>query len=206
MIRKRSLKKAGICLAIIAVAPAVLLFFAPYLLWRSSLNVPVTLTPGVFNSPEVRTDVSSQYDLILVADRQQTGPSFDRELCLMGFAPGVDCRDIKQTVTFDWRVVSENGEVIKAGTYIPEGMSGSQIIFGEFQGRLFGRQSLVLNIRQDAGELNRLHPRLRVDAVSDYQLALPDWLIYSLVWAVIVGVAAIVAFVVGSRRDRKIGE
>ena len=140
------------------------------------LIYPVVLKPGIIESPYFRTDLNGTYLLSLVFD---TMPDLRREDCLIGddFPTG-SCKGVERTLYFGWKVVRDSAQIIGSGQYDHAWSSGSGDVeagIGEFEGRRGGRQRIVLNVTQDASELNAAHPRLQVEAHGRYW---EKWIIY----------------------------
>jgi hypothetical protein len=140
------------------------------------LTFPVVLKPGIIESPYFRTDLNGTYLLSLVFD---TMPDLRREDCLIGddFPKG-SCKSVQRILYFRWRVVRGSAQIIGSGQYDHAWSSGSGDVeagIGGFEGRRGGWQKFVLNVAQDASELNAAHPRLQVAAHGSYW---EKWIIY----------------------------
>ena len=98
-----------------------------------------------------------------------------------------DCDAEKQTVDFDWKIVSGQGQLLGSGRYEPIEYSGTGIGFAEFSSHPFARQRVILQIHRDGELLNNYHLRLKLESRSDFPLAFPYSLVEALVWAVVVG-------------------
>ncbi len=133
------------------------------------LTYPIVLKPGITESPYFRTDLNGTYLLSLVFD---TMPDLRREDCLIGddFPTG-SCKGVERTLYFGWKVVRGSAQIIQSGQYDHAWSSGSGDVeagIGGFEGRRGGWQKIVLNVTQDASELNAAHPRLQVEAHWSY--------------------------------------
>jgi hypothetical protein len=179
--------KIGIGLLIVALGPFALAEYLGHAHNWTPVNVPVALKPGEFRSPEFKTDLDGRYLVSLAVD-QLRGADPTKEQCMMGVGSKWDCDDVKWTLQFDWQIIADNGAVIRSGVYEPINISGTKMGFVEFQGHRNSRQSVILEIQKDAGDLNNHHPRLVVEAGPESWEALPYLNFFSLIWAVAVGV------------------
>jgi hypothetical protein len=179
--------KIGIGLLIVALGPFALAEYLGHAHNWTPVNVPVALKPGEFRSPEFKTDLDGRYLVSLAVD-QLRGADLTKEQCMMGVGSKWDCDDVKWTLQFDWQIIADNGAVIRSGVYEPINISGTKMGFVEFQGHRNSRQSVILEIQKDAGDLNNHHPRLVVEAGPESWEALPYLNFFSLIWAVAVGV------------------
>jgi hypothetical protein len=186
--------KIGIGIVAIAIAPYL---YAAGLIYSHDwepLRAPLKLTPGNFQSPEFKTE-NRRYLAALVFDQQ---PDFRWEQCMMGVIPSSnECGAIASTLGFDWRIVSNNGVLLKSGSYncIMYGGTDSGIgaYFAEFQGKRGARQRIVLDIKRDGGKLNIVHPRVVVEPGGEYSEGIPELVYYSLFWAKTVGPLGLVS-------------
>jgi hypothetical protein len=175
------LRKIGIGMILVGIGP---LIYSKYLEHSHDwvpLKVPVVLTPGEFRSSEFTTDLDGRYLIILAFDLQ---PDLLREQCLMGISWSYSRCNVNKALAFDWRVISGDGEVIRSGSYEPRSVSGSEVTFGDFPGKRKARFRAILEIKQDAGELNAARPKVIVQAGPENWEALPDLRSYSVVWAI----------------------
>ena len=182
--------KIGIGLILVGIGPLICVEYLGHAHNWGPLNVPVLLKPGEFRSPEFKTDLDGRYVVSIAADQLRGRDLWD-ELCMMGVVlPLLDCGSVKRTLQFDWQIISDRGAVIGAGSYEPAGGTGAEMDFAEFQGHRNSRLSMVLKVHQDAGELNRHHPRLKVEAGGDEENfeGLAFLFFYSLVWGGVFGV------------------
>lgn len=186
--------KIGLVVFLIAVSP---LLYAEYMLHSHNwdpLKAPLMLSPGNFQSPEFTTDLDGIYVVSLVFDET---PDTIRERCLIGEELSKDsCKDISQTLSFDWTVIGTVGRIQNGGHFKIYGMTGGkdeiEPVLGTFEAKRGGHQKIVLNILSDAGELNALHPRLKVEAGSGYwkkwvilgQMALLFALVAGFLWTI----------------------
>jgi hypothetical protein len=194
---KKSLLSIGIGLVLVGIGPFIAVEYEEHAHNWTPLDVQVILKPGEFRSPEFKTDLDGRYLLSLATD-QLSGPDLKREQCLMGVLlprTVLNCDEVEKSVEFDWQVLSDKGNTIKMGSYVPLSISSSEITFGEFIGRRNIRQNLILRIQRDAGDLNSHHPRLIVEAGPEIGEALPYLQLFSLLWAGVVGVLGFVIFV-----------
>lgn len=162
--------KIGLLVCLVAVSP---LLYTEYILHSHNwdpLKTPLILSPGMFQSPEFKTDLDGIYVVSLVFDEM---PDTNREHCLIGWELSKDsCKDISQRLDFDWKVIGDVGRIQNGGHFKIYGMTGGkdeiEPMLGTFEAKRGGHQKIVLNILSDAGELNALHPRLKVEAGSGY--------------------------------------
>ena len=171
------------------VAPLVAVMLVGLMASFTPLDTPVQLRAGVFQSPEFWTYTEDPYFVMLEAD-EVPGPDLDSVHCLMA-AQAVaklyrNCDGEKQTVDFDWKIVSGQGRLLASGRYEPIEYSGTGIGFAEFQAHPFARQRVILEIHQDGGRLNNYGLRLKLESRSDLGLAFPYLILMSLIFAVVV--------------------
>jgi hypothetical protein len=156
--------KAGIGLIALGIAPYLYAVGLIYSHDWEPLRAPGSLVPGNFQSPKFKTDRNGRYLVSLAFDQQRNTSNF-WEYCMMGAIPSTseECGGITQTLDFDWRIVSKDGQVLQNGSYISLGYGGVGggigTGFAIFQGKRGGRQHVVLEIKRDAGKLNTIHPR-----------------------------------------------
>lgn len=192
----RSVKKIGLALILVGISP---LLYAEYKIHQHNwdpLITPVILKPGLFESPEFSTDLDGTYDIWLAFDPMK---DIGREECLIGWDYQSSCKDrnITPSLNFSWVV---NGDVKHAeseGTFkIQSIRTGPETGLGSFDAKRGGHQRIILNIFSDAGELNLVHPRLKVEAATAYW---EKWVIFgqmAWVFAFFVGVpSSILMFV-----------
>jgi hypothetical protein len=182
-------KKVGVGIITAGVAPLVAVMLVGLMASFTPLDTPVQLRAGVFQSPEFWTYTEDPYFVMLEAD-EVPGPDLDSVHCLMA-AQAVaklyrNCDGEKQTVDFDWKIVSGQGRLLASGRYEPIEYSGTGIGFAEFQAHPFARQRVILEIHQDGGRLNNYGLRLKLESRSDLGLAFPYLILMSLIFAVVV--------------------
>lgn len=162
--------KIGLVWFLVAISP---LLYTEYMLHSHNwdpLKTPLILSPGEFQSPEFITDLDGTYVVSLIFGEMK---DTNREHCLIGEELSKDsCKDISQTLDFDWTVIGDVGRIQNGGHFkiygMTEGKDEVGPMLGTFEAKRGGRQKIVLNILSDAGELNAVHPRLRVEAGSGY--------------------------------------
>ena len=183
--------KIGFSLILVGLAPFIVVELMAHAHNWTPVDAPVVLKPGEFRSPEFKIDLDGRYVVSLAAD-QLSGDDLTKEHCMMEVGSKWDCHDVKWTLQFDCQIISEKRVVIESGVYEPIGMVGTKTVFAEFQGHGNSRQSVILEIQKDAGDLNNHHPRLVVEAGAETWELLPYLYEPSLLWAGVVGVLGIV--------------
>jgi hypothetical protein len=195
--------KIGIGLILLGIVPFIFVEFRVHAHNWTPLDMPIVLKPSEIHSTELTADVDGRYLVSLALD-QLRGPDLTKEQCMMGVGSRWECGETKQTVEFDWRIISNGGTVIGNGTYEPGSISGAKIGFAEFQSRRGTRQQVVLKVQRDADEVNRRHPRLVVETAPEAweELVYLDY--FSRIWAGIAGVLGLLLILVpGSSRATK---
>jgi hypothetical protein len=182
-------RKVGGGIIAVGVTPLLGVMLVGLMASFTPLDTPVQLKAGVFQSPEFWTYTEDPYFVMLEAD-EVPGPDLDSVHCLMA-AQAVaklyrNCDGEKQTVDFDWKIVSGQGRLLASGRYEPIEYSGTGIGFAEFQAHPFARQRVILEIHQDGGRLNNYGLRLKLESRSDIGLAIPYLILMSLIFAVVV--------------------
>lgn len=155
----------GLCILVVGALPYL------YALVRyrqhnwTPLVYPVVLKPGIIKSPYFVTDLNGTYMISLVFDNI---PDEKKENCLQGMdLPKGSCEGIQRTLFFSWAVEADPSRIVESGGYPGDWSMGSED-FGRFEGIRGRRQRILLNVFEDAGELNTAHPRLRVEAHWSY--------------------------------------
>ncbi len=166
----------GACIFIAGALPYLYTVFRYKQHNWAPLTYPIVLKPGIIESPYFRSDLNGTYLLSLVLD---TMPDLRREDCLIGddFPTG-SCKGVQRILYFRWKVVRSSAQIIQSGQYDHAWSSGSGDVeagIGGFEGRRGGWQKIVLNVTQNASELNATHPRLQVEAHGRYW---EKWIIY----------------------------
>ena len=142
------------------------------------LTYPIVLKPGITESPYFRTDLNGTYLLSLVFD---TMPDLkERRLLRSGMIfRRAHVKALNELYTLGGKLVRGSAQIIQSGQYDHAWSSGSGDVeagIGGFEGRRGGWQKIVLNVTQDASELNAAHPRLQVEA--HWKLLGKSWIIY----------------------------
>jgi hypothetical protein len=191
--------KAGIGVIALGIAPYLYALGLIYSHDWEPLRAPVSLVPGNFQSPEFKTDRNGRYLVNLAFDQKQDFPDF-WEQCMIGETSLNQCYGITQTLEFNWRIVSNGGQVLQNGSYQLLGSGGVDggigTTFAIFQGKRRARQHVVLEIKRDAGKLNTVHPRVVVEPGGEYFEGIPELVGYSLFWAKTVGSLGLICVVV----------
>ena len=179
-------RKIGIGITLLGLAPLVYAMSLSHSHNWKPLEREIKLVPGRVQSPEFETDLNGRYVISLVFDALPS--QLQKERCEIGIPSSQDeCEGISRTLHFAWQVVSSEGENIRSGSYVPSSFSGFETNFAQFQAKRRGRQSVILTIQRDGGDLNAARPRLVVEAGPEYWETIPDLYGFSLFWAKTVG-------------------
>jgi hypothetical protein len=93
------------------------------------LSVPITLKTGQNTSPSFRTYLSGDYQV---------------ELTWMRGFP-----DPEAYLDLDWKIVDDNGAVIKQGTYSGKLRGANDVILGYYRAHFGQRQRIIMTIHRD---------------------------------------------------------
>ncbi len=191
--------KVGIGIIAVGIAPYLYALGLIYSHDWEPLRAPVSLVPGYFQSPEFKTDRNGGYLVNLAFDQKADFPDL-WELCMIGETSLDKCYGVTQILEFNWRIVSNDGQVLQNGSYQWLGSGGVDggigTTFAIFQGKQGGRQHVVLEIKRDAGKLNTVHPRVVVEPGGEYFEGIPELVAYSVLWAKAVGSLGLICVVV----------
>ena len=164
---------AGAALIVLGVIPYVSMWLwvgKRQQTWRP-LSTRITLHTGQWISPQFETSASTGYRLLLEMDRNLP---FQRMECLLGLAgrdSDNECAGVSEIDDIHWTVRS-GGAVIAHGSSrdISDGSYSNTIskTLGGFEANKGARYTVVLNILEDASELNRTNPRLVIQTFPGY--------------------------------------
>jgi hypothetical protein len=123
---------------------------------------PVPLSEGVWRSQEFPVG-KRDYHVWLEVDRRMPLEELD---CDLGPPrPGYQC-NTPALLDLDWRIFDGRTLVknwpakpIKAGAW---SKASTSCFLGDFEGKRNGHFTLELNVRNDAGRLKELHPRMQI--------------------------------------------
>jgi hypothetical protein len=133
------------------------------------LSTRISLHKGQWVSPEFETPASTGYQLLLEMDRNLP---FQRMECLLGLAgrnSDKECVGVSEIDDIDWTVRSARAAIARGSSRDISGGTYSNTIskiLGHFEAVKGGRYNVVLDIIEDASELDRTNPRLVVQNVS----------------------------------------
>jgi hypothetical protein len=166
--------------------------------WRP-LTVPIELKAGESRSPNFTTDLNGRYLATLILDRSS---DIKGQQCAMGITISNQNCERDKLVDFDYKIVSGD-RIVKAGTYAPLSVSGSEVTFTDFIARKGDKQSIVLSIKKDGGTLNTMHPTLIIEAGPEYWEPLPEMEMLSWLWAAVICGAGLILSTVNLLNRRK---
>jgi len=129
------------------------------------LVLPISLNLGTITTPEVKTDIDHDYDIVI--DFQGLSAQSKKDRCLLGGdtdAPG-SCEGFPSLIDISWKLF-EGDKMISEGQSVKNpGASWSDTVersIGKFEGHAGHRYKLILEIKKDASSLNTANPRLKV--------------------------------------------
>lgn len=128
------------------------------------LTVPVTLSPGHFQSPVFKAHVSTQHVVSIAFDSSL--PSTEMN-CLIGMKLSLnECGDIPEALSVKWRLVSSN-QTLASGSSSDRGASYSYNLIERHIGRFVAQRgteyTLDFDVLQDGSRLAPAHPVLKVE-------------------------------------------
>jgi hypothetical protein len=155
----------GSCIFVVGAFPYLYAIFRYKQHNWTALTYPVVLKPGIIESPYFRTDLNGTYVISLIFDNMRDQK---RENCLQGIdLPKGSCKGIPRTLDFSWAVRRREAGFIASGMY-PGVWSMGADDFGRFESVTGAQERVLLNVFQDAEDLNSAHPWLRVEAHWSY--------------------------------------
>ena len=190
--------KLGFILILIGMTPLLYTTYRTFAHNWTPLTVPVILTPGEFQSPDFKTDLTGTYIVSLVFER---GLPFgkevsDKERCMIGddFPKG-SCNSDTRTLYVNWSVVPGTASMGLATEYKPGTFSFTsdkiEAELGRFEAKRGNPQKITLKILRNAGTLNAAHPKLKVEA---HRIYWEEWIILgqlAFLWAIVLGAVGV---------------
>jgi hypothetical protein len=129
------------------------------------LVLPISLNPGTITTPEIRTDLDHNYDIVI--DFQRLSIQSKKDRCLIGGdtdTPG-SCEGFPSLIDISWKVFEGDKMISEGQSEKNPGASWSATVersIGKFEGHAGHRYKLILEIKKDASSLNTANPRLKV--------------------------------------------
>jgi hypothetical protein len=141
------------------------------------LTSPVKLTAGREQTPEFTTDLNGTYDVWLAFDDHL---ELNRFQCLLGIDfPRNSCQGIDRSLYLSWTALRGQTILVNSESYRPGLQSTSyheiRVQLGRFEGKKSAKQSIVLDVSGEPGELKASNPRVIVEAGQNYW---EDWIIF----------------------------
>ncbi len=162
-----SARKIYIIPVLLFVLAICLHFYAGNMLTRYRwvlLDIPIDLKLGITKLPEFQVDISTEYVIELVSERNLPIHELN---CLLGTPYGYvdECKNEKSPVDLSWKLTS-NGNLLASGSSREnDGASwGERIsrVIGRFNGELGILYKLEVNSLKDASALSSTNPRICV--------------------------------------------
>jgi hypothetical protein len=129
------------------------------------LVLPISLNPGTITTPEIRTDIDHDYDIVI--DFQGLSVQIKKDRCLIGGdtdTPG-SCEGFPSLIDVSWKLFEGDKMISEGQSEKNPGAVWSDTVersIGKFQGREGHRYKLILEIKKDASSLNTANPKLKV--------------------------------------------
>lgn len=127
------------------------------------LSVPITLSPGRFQSPVFEAHVSTQH-VVSIAFGSSLPPTEMNCLIGMKLAPN-ECGDVPESLNVKWRLVSSH-QTLASGSSSERGASYSYNLIerhiGRFDAQRGTEYTLDFDVLQDGSRLAPAHPVLKV--------------------------------------------
>lgn len=169
--------KAGIALVLLGIG-----VFGAWKAWTATrneapLDVPILLRAGETLTKDFRLNLDGLYLIETAAD---SGAQDAKVPCLMGVpANPSECAGIAPVLGVDWVLLRDGQEMRRGSSKDPHSEpadAGRAVrVIGEFPGESGRTYQLQVSINDDAGNLNKANPRLRVAVSSlartDFQSA-----------------------------------
>lgn len=129
------------------------------------LVLPISLKPGIIRTPEVRTDLDRDYDIVV--DFQGLSIQSKRDRCLLGADTAIPnaCEDFPSVIDISWKLFEGDKLVSEGESEKNPGASWSDTVersIGKFEGHEGHRYALLLEVKKDATSLNTANPRIKV--------------------------------------------
>jgi hypothetical protein len=130
------------------------------------LTLPVSLHPGIIRTPEIATDRDGEYEIVIKFEKRSGARRVECNLGLEDFYPTY-CKGVPNLIDISWKLFE--GEKIAAEGDSSSGPSsidmGSTIerMVGRFRAQNGHRYTLLLDVKQDASELDIANPKIKVE-------------------------------------------
>jgi hypothetical protein len=143
------------------------------MVWEQTHNLqplilPISLAPGSVRTPEIKTDLDGDYDIVMDLEGFGIRGFRDQRVnCLLGLEPFVSnrCNGTPNLIDISW-------ELFEGDKMVSEGNSGKnpwatwsdtvERMIGRFKGEKGHHYTLVLDVKRNASELNTAHPKIKV--------------------------------------------
>jgi hypothetical protein len=158
-----NLKTAGFALIIFGLTLSALTYSWTRTMNAVPLSVPVTLSPGHFQSPLFEAHVSMQHVVSIAFDRSLPPDEMD---CFIGMNLIANaCANQPAILSLKWQLVSDH-QTVATGTSSDRGASYSHNLIerhiGRFDARRGAKYTLEFDVLQDGTRLAAAHPLLKV--------------------------------------------
>ena len=136
--------------------------------WTHNLKplvLPISLNPGTITTPEIRTDLDHNYDIVI--DFEGLSIQIKKDRCQLGAdtdTPG-SCEAFPNLIDISWKLFEGDDRILEGQSEKNAGALWSSTVersIGKFEGHEGHRYKLILDIKKDASSLNTANPRLKV--------------------------------------------
>ena len=158
-----TLKTAGLALIAFGLTISVLTYSWTRAMNAVPLTLPITLSPGHFQSPVFKPHVSTQHVISIAFDSSLPPTEMN---CLIGMKlSSNECGDVPELLNVKWRLVSSN-QTLASGSSSERGASYSYNLIerhiGRFDAQRGTEYTLDWDVLQDCSRLTPAHPVLKV--------------------------------------------